>query len=227
MISTTEAKRLLCESIEDLKQRNAYLSQDDYAADIINVACRYFIKRGTGFTAGPNAMAYYFQNYPSMSADVSAFVGSIRDSYPSLINSATIESLTQNICLNLGWDGMPGFLDEYFYQKHGQRPSGNVERYNFISSYHKRYEYGTCTQTSSVDREVSLTFTENKNKMSVVITPSLSRKESRLQSKSGSTYTYIGNDPDYRFVVTFDSSDDISHFSLELIPRHLRLEYFE
>lgn len=228
MISTSIAKNLLLESLSDLEAKKSFLSPDDYAADIINVTCKYFIENERGIKSGPNAMMHFTTNYMNKSDDVKLFIESIKSDYPHLLTSQNIQNLVQNVCLNIGWDGMPGFLEDYFYKTHGISVANDTEHYEFISSSHKRYQYDALVSTSNVDRNISLMFSNNKKKMAVTITPTLSRKESHFDHQDGDSFFYKGiTDPDYVFEVHFDSYDDVDFFALELRSRNLRLEYFE
>lgn len=223
-MNNAEVKKMLLESLHDLKARRAFLSQDDIAADIINIICKYILSNET-VQCGPNAMYYFPSNYMNYKDIVEGFVSSIKSEYS--LSQSNIESLAQNVCLNLGWDGMPGFLDDYFSKNHGIVGNSNLEHFEYISSFHKRFEYGALTEQSEVDRLISLSFRENKTKMAVTITPSLTRKEARLVKRNGDVLIYEGTDPDYLFEIHFDSFDEVNFFALDLKPRHLRLEYYE
>ena len=187
MVSTKKAYNLLVESLSDLEERNGQLSPDDYAADIINVTCQYLIDNNYCYRNGVNAMDYFYENYINLRNDVESIISSISGVYPNIVTDQTVESMAQNVCLNIGWVGMPTFLKDYFYKKHGK--TGNVasEFYEFSSS----------------------------------------PKEANLESQLDSRLIYKGIDPEYKFEVVFDEFDDVCGFSVELIDRKIKLEYFE
>ena len=227
MVSTKKAYNLLVESLSDLEERNGQLSPDDYAADIINVTCQYLIDNNYCYRNGVNAMDYFYENYINLRNDVESIISSISGVYPNIVTDQTVESMAQNVCLNIGWVGMPTFLKDYFYKKHGK--TGNVasEFYEFSSSSHIRYENGRAVSKSNVDRQISLTFSNDRQHLLVTITPSLSPKEANLKSQLDSRLIYKGIDPEYKFEVVFDEFDDVCGFSVELIDRKIKLEYFE
>lgn len=223
MINTTTAREQILLSIRDLEKRNLRLSVDDYAADIINVACRYFIQSTSIMKTSDSPMVYYSYNYRVMNNDVRLFVSSVKGYYPFL-NDTAVQSLTENICLNLGWNGMPGFLEDYFYKKHGQG-STQCERIDFFSDNHTRYENNHYVNSSEVDRQISLVFTNNRRSLAVSITPSLSRKEASFLRKEGKDLYYVGTDPDYSFVVRINENDEVELFILILKSKSLKIEY--
>ena len=227
MVSTQEAYNLLIDSISDLEKKNCYLSPDDYAADIINVTCQYFIDNKFNFRKGPVPMAFFSENYMKFRNDAENFIGSISGVYPRIVTAQNIRNMAQNVCLNIGWDGMPSFLNDYFYKKHGKNEESKSEHFEFASSLHERYENGILVSKSDVDRQISLTFTNDRRNMTVRITPSLSLKEARLENRFDSRLVYRGVDPDYRFEVVFNEWGDVGVFSLELKSRCLKLDYFE
>lgn len=227
MVSTQEAYNLLVDSISDLEKRNGYLSPDDYAADIINVTCKYFIDKKFSYRKGPDAMSLFPENYMKFRNDAESFIGSISGRYPRIVTEQNIRNMAQNVCLNIGWNGMSSFLNDYFYKKHGKNEGLKSEHFEFASSFHVRYENGILASKSDADRQISLTFTNDRKNMTVRITPSLSLKEARLENRIDSHLVYRGVDPDYRFDVIFDEWGDVGGFSLELASRRLKLDYFE
>lgn len=227
MIDTDIAKNLLLGSIHDLENKISLLSDDDYAAEIINVTCQYFIEKSDKYVNGANAMLYFQNNFSNLNQEVSVFISSIKKDYPYLLTPSNIQNLTQNICLNLGWNGMKDFLNDYFYKKHGKILDTSEEHYEFSSSFHKRLESDNCIEMSNVDRQISVTLSNDRKCIAVSITPSLTLKVGNLKYQNDNVYKYEGKDPDYLFEFHFDSFGDISFFALELLSRKLRIEYFE
>lgn len=128
----------------------------------------------------------------------------------------------------LAWDGLWNFLREYFQDKLGQ-PIDDIEviTETFNSSFHKRYENNILVSESAVERIIKIVFSEDKKECLLRISPTLSEKKAHLKSSINNNYTYVGSDPDYKFVITFDFLDNIEHVTLILNNRNVRIEYFE
>lgn len=228
MVDVNVARNLLKDSLADLEKRfSSQMSPDDYAADIINVTCRYFLNKYNDISCGDNAMLYFNANYLRFKDEIGIFVGSIRNDYPIIITPQNIIGLTQNICLNIGWNEMPAFLDEYFYKKHGLSNDNLPRKYEYSSSSHIRFEGDTFIERSNVDRQISLSFSKDMKKMSVCIIPTLSLKQGILISQQIRTYIYRSIEEDYIFIVRFDNYEEVDYFSIELKSRHLKIEYSE
>ncbi|WP_300704381.1 hypothetical protein [Bacteroides sp.] len=224
MITDSEARSLVLSSLTDLKNRIGYLNSDDLAADVINVACKWILekcpKRPKVYSVPQMAFADNYSNFRSIAA---IFPNSVGNEYP--IIHQNVENLTQNICLNIGWDGMPGFLEDYFYKKHCATNGFDKDIRVFMSSCHKRYQYGKYVEQSMVPRKVELSFSNGESNLAVSITPSLSRKSARLISRNGNCLIYSGEG--YRFTVNLDDFDEVELFTLEIPDRQLKLEYYE
>ncbi len=128
----------------------------------------------------------------------------------------------------LQWDGLWDFLANYFQNNLGISID-NVERevVKFDSFRHIRYENNLFISESEVERKIAIIFSNNKKTCQVEISPTLSPKQANLHAVSGNTYSYIGTDPDYLFVIDFDQFDNIEKFSLILTNRNVRIDYFE
>lgn len=222
MITLNEAHNLVINSLNDLKSRKMQLSPDDIAADIINVGCKWILEK---CPRRPNVadmpQLTFADNYYNFSDIASVFPKAVVREYPYI--SQFIDDLTKSICLNIGWIGMPSFLDDYFYKNHGVSSGQNIVV--FMSSFHKRYQSGRFIEESVVPRKIELSFNNNEQNLDVTITPSLSRKTSKLRYNNGSTRIYEGDG--YRYTIKFDIFEEVSHFTLELIERDLKLEYYE
>ncbi|WP_027137217.1 hypothetical protein [Gaetbulibacter saemankumensis] len=128
----------------------------------------------------------------------------------------------------LAWDGLWDFLREYFQNKLGQSIDNvDVISETYNSSFHKRYENNAFTSESAVERIIKIIFSEDKKECLLSISPTLSEKKAYLKTTENNRYTYIGSDPDYKFVITFDFLDNVEHVTLILTHRNVRIEYFE
>jgi hypothetical protein len=128
----------------------------------------------------------------------------------------------------LAWDGLWDFLREYFQNKLGKSIDNvNVIAETYNSSFHKRYENNVFISESVVERIIKILFSDDKKECLLGISPTLSEKKAYLKTTENNIYTYIGSDPDYKFVITFDFLDNIEHVTLILTNRNVRIEYFE
>ena len=130
--------------------------------------------------------------------------------------------------VTLDWDGLWDFLRGYFQSKFGESIDDvQIVEEIFNSSSHKRYENEVFISNSNVERIVKIMFSEDKKECLFGISPTLSEKKAYLKIVKNNTYTYIGSDPDYKFIITFDFLDSIDHVTLILDSRNIRIEYFE
>lgn len=138
MMTTTDQDKLrqqILDSLADLGRRYPALQDDDIAADIINVVCRYVIALDPAERkTAAQPMLHFPHNWACFSRFVYAVVFSLSGELGGIINAQTAQSLTQNICFNLGWSGMPAFLDQYFAEKHGASGAKDGRQIEFISA---------------------------------------------------------------------------------------------
>lgn len=124
MVDTNKARKLITSSLRALKAKNPNPLVDDYAADIINVTCKYFLENGYEVKSGPQhlAMSFFTENFMNLEDDVVDFISSAQDEYPNILTATNIKQLTQSVCLNLGWNGMYAFVLDYFSKKGPSNP---------------------------------------------------------------------------------------------------------
>lgn len=220
-------KQQILDSIKDLERRFSVLSNDDIAADIINVICKYIItNKILDYRTSEHPMLSFQYNWTICSSFVRQVILSLKDDLSGIVSSKTSESLTQNVCLNLGWSEMPVFLDNYFIEKHGTSLSEEREFFDFISIRHERYINECIVSKSQVDRNIRISCWNNRENITIEINPTLSLKKAYLKKKYNHLYIYNGEDPDYFFEVRFDDNDDIDYVSVSLQSRNLKLSFY-
>lgn len=153
------------------------------------------------------------------------YVKSGMSSYPQMSN---LTGAFHGYMATLQWNGLRDYLRDYFFSKFGVKIDNvEFERVTFFSSNHKRFEDGILVSEDLADRIIELSFSENKQKCLVRISPTLSDKNSKLLKIIGNTFIFVGINSDYKFEITFDDFDSIENFSLELVNRKVRIQYFE
>lgn len=227
MADTNKLRQLILNSLMDLKSRYNSLSNDDIAVDLINVICNYIITyKNLDFKSGAQPMLFFQYNWNNCSSFVAEVILSLENELSGVISKQTCQALSQNICLNLGWDGMPVFLDNYFSEKHGQALLNDREFFDFMSIKHERYVSNCMEAISQVDRNIKISCWNDRNDMTIEITPTLSLKKAHLINKSKHLYIYEGDDPDYIFEIRFDEADEVVCVSVLLLSRNLKLLFY-
>lgn len=220
-------KKQVLESLFELKEIQSSLTNDNIAADIINVVCKYIItNKNVTYKTSAEPMDSFLYNWDNCSPFVRDVVLSLRNELYGIISEQTSEALTQNICFNLGWSEMPAFLDNYFSEKHVQTLNEDKEIFDFMSISHERYVNGFMVAGSKVDRNIKIVCWNNRKDMTIEIFPTLSLKKSHLENKFDNLYIYRGEDSDYIFEVKYDEFDDITYVSVSLLSRHLKLSFY-
>lgn len=209
------AKILLAKSLQNLQGRKGNITLDNVDAEVINLACLEILKnRRSGKQTDEVSICEAF---------TSAGQELIKE-YKS--DRATIGSF--GIMQNIEWEGMWDFLRNYFQKNHGLSIDGvEVENLTFYSTVHRRFENEQLVTESPAERVVNLAFSDNRKEVLVSVEPTLSPKPANLKEKNSNVSVYHGVDPDYRFTVEFDSFGEVQKFTMELLPRGLKLIYLE
>lgn len=227
MMQADMLKQDILTSLADLKRRFGTLSNDDIAADIINVICKHIISSTKfNYKTSSQPMMFFQNNWANCSSYVMEVVSSLRKELPEIITEQTTMALTQNVCFNLGWNEMPAFLDNYFSEKHEQSSLNGEEQFDFMSIKHERFVNNCMVANSQVDRNIRISCWNGRRDMTIAINPTLSLKRAHLVRRSHNLYIYQGVDPDYIFEVRFDDFDDIDYVSVSLSSRNLKLAFY-
>ena len=227
-----EAKRILIESISNLKKRRGNITANDVEAEVINNACLCILKnQKEKIQKGNTIEEMFFEAFKSTEDAIpiaKAFTDSAMDLFPQYYAEQNAVMATMGIQQNVAWEGMWDYLRDYFQQNHGiQIDEIETTPLFFYSTEHKRYENDNFVSESKIERTINLNFISDKKELVVSIAPSLSPKKSYLISNNSNEYKYRGSDPDYLFTVTFDDFDEVKNFILEMPNRKLKIIYFE
>jgi hypothetical protein len=126
------------------------------------------------------------------------------------------------------WDGLWGFLYEYFDSKLGFKIDSEVRKtLRFDSTCHNRYEFDELVTSSEALRKVQIVLSQDMKNAQFSISQTLSNKEGTLISVKDNQYRYIGTDPDFLFEFTLDSFGNLESFSIIRRDKNLRIDYME
>jgi hypothetical protein len=204
------AKKILALSVANLQNRRGEIYAEDLEREVINNACLYILQN----------------NINDIFQITSCFTEAALELFPTFYGPRELVAANMGIRQNIQWDGMWNFLSDYFEANHGVSiDNTESETILFYSTKHNRYENYQLVSSSEVERTINLKLKENE--LLVTIAPTLSAKEATLVSENNGVKSYLGNDPDYRFSITFDDFDEVVEFCLEMPNRNLRIEYYE
>jgi len=117
-------------------------------------------------------------------------------------------------------------LRDYFQKKHGIAiDSIKAEPLIFYSTRHTRFENNEIVSEDDVERNININFFNKKEKIIVSIEPTLSAKTAFVSGKNDKIWTYVGEDPDYKFIIHLDKFEEVDKFVLELPNRNLKIIY--
>ena len=233
------AQMLLAASITNLTKLRGTITDEEIQTETINVTCKYLLERYKGELKqvhDTNEISKVISyNHAIVYNDVLLFVKSARNLYPNQTLSthtytgqswseSTLILIIPNIC----WAGMWGFLRTYFLQNHKIAIDKiEISTTIFNSGRHVRYQQGIKVGESLEIRIVQLVFNEQLSEVEVSISPSLSPKTAKLISKSGAGHLYLGDDPDYQFLIIYDEFEDVEKFELFMPNRSLKIVYHD
>jgi hypothetical protein len=227
MIEINKLRQEILNSLADLRKRYITLTKDDIIADIINVICNYIIiHKNLNYKTNVQPIIHFQYNLNNCAFFIKEVLSSLDIDQHLVVTEETIQSLTQNICFNLGWSEMPIFLNNYFSEKHGLKIYDDIENFDFMSIRHERYVNESIVARSQVDRNIKISCWNNRKDMSIEINPTLSLKRAYLINKLSNLYLYKGEDSDYRFEVRFTEFDEIDYISVSLLSRNLKLSFY-
>lgn len=226
MISSSGASDLLLKSMNELISHTKQFTVGDLTAEINIVAAKYILDNYSPQTS-TNPTTYFQANKAQYASIARVFASAMSDQYPTVLTPSVINDLVDNICKGIGYSDTPVAIAEYLKDRHGKTVGMGGENYDFMSSRHERYQYGSFVEASNVQRLVHINASPDWRNIMVTITPTLSAKTAHLVRREGNKLFYTGSDPDYEFVVELDDLDEIVFFSLVRKDRNLRLDYYE
>ncbi len=227
MISQEEARDLLVASMNELIFRNGmHFTQRDLIAEINIVSVKYILDNYSPMKDS-NPMTYLSNNTKQFGGIARTFAMALANQYPTILTNDVVNELVKNICMGVGFTGVNDVIADYMREKHGIELADDGESYDFMSSRHERYQYGSFVEASEVQRLVHITSSYDWQKISVGITPTLTTKQAYLSKRDGNKLHFTGVDPDFQFVVELDDFEEVVFFSLERKDKCLRIDYYE
>jgi hypothetical protein len=219
----SEYKNILKQYVNEYEERIGSISKDELTPLVVNLTCLVAIKNDAG---------------KSMQQEIAQGFGSAAlELFSHKYSLAEAEHLKFAVNVNLEWDGISNFLNEYFTSKLGVKVfDSDAEIEEFYSSYHVRFESLVETSRSEIQRLIKFSFENDKQKVIVSIhnpgndgewMPGLSPKVARLDKSIDNINYYRGDDPDFYFEIWHDSFGTIEHFVLNREDNDLKIAYFE
>lgn len=230
MINETEVINILGKGLQNIQERQGFLSLQDVEAEVINQACKYIIQNFSNQVNAVhdiNKIGTVIMGNMKFQPIALVFVDAASTIFPNEYGEKERTAAFQCIYSNISWAGMWDFLRDYFQKKHGvQIDNVKSEPMIFYSQRHTRFERGIQVSESVVERNVNINFFNGQSEIIVSIEPTLSAKKAYLFSNSNNILVYNGADPDYRFTLKLDKFDEVEEFILELPNRALKLCYY-
>ncbi len=225
MITKEQARNLILDSLREFRQYNGdRLTVNDLASEIFIVAAKYIIENYHPNASSENPYDIMNENTEKFGDEAVIFASALKEIYPNDLDEEMINRIKENILMAIGVCQTKELIEEYLLDKHGT--SKNGKRFKLSSFSHKRFEQGHLMEYSQEEREIILTFSNDKTKMSVLINPSLSLKKSTLKRKDYTESVYEGLDPNYKFIVRYNNDgNEIESFVLKRNDIQIAIEY--
>ena len=227
-----KAREILIKHVSNLQSRRNQIFTEDLEAEVINTACLEILKKRKEKTSDSKSIRALFGAILSSTNDLMPIAKSFTDAatelFPQNYSQREAASALLGISNNVMWEGMWDFLRDYYQKNHGWSIDDvQTDTIIFYSTRHQRFENGTLTSQSEVERTININKVEDSKEIIVSIEPSLSPKKGFLKEASGNKEIYNGYDPDFRFHIYYDEFREIERFILERTDRNLKLHYFE
>lgn len=225
------ALAILQDGFQNLIGRKGSITIDDLEGEVNFQCCRYILENyGDKVVSVPDINRIndvIGANKNLFTSIISDFLRAAYQIFPNHWQVGKDGIFIHMIAANLSWSGMWDHLVTYFLKEHGEDIDDNKkESLIFYSQKHHRFEFNKFVSEAVVERNVNITFFNDGEYIMVSIEPSLSSKKAKLSSNQGQKLIYIGEDPDYRFTIELDAYDEVEKFTLELLDRSVKIEYF-
>lgn len=118
------AKKILEDSLSNLKRIKGHLNTSDIEADIMNVACLELLKENDSWIKkgddNDSIMEVMYLNYMKYSEDVELYFDAASLLYPSIYRNPNKDIFVGLVIKNATWSGMWDFLRKYFKDNHNR-----------------------------------------------------------------------------------------------------------
>jgi len=224
-----QIKEMLRNSLENLTSRQGGLTLQDFETEIIYQASKFLIKNfkdDLKTVHDINLINAVLSENKKFQPIVKIFVESGAEMLPEQYTDEHKKAAYHAIYTNISWGGMWDHLRDYFQKKHGIAiDSIKAEPLIFYSTRHTRFENNEIVSEDDVERNININFFNKKEKIIVSIEPTLSAKTAFVSGKNDKIWTYVGEDPDYKFIIHLDKFEEVDKFVLELPNRNLKIIY--
>lgn len=224
-----QIKEVLRSSLGNLTHRQGGLTLQDFETEIIYQASKFLIKNfrdDLKTVHDINLINTVLPDNKKFQQIIKIFIEAGTEMLPEQYTNEHQEAAYNAIYMNISWSGMWDHLRDYFQKKHGIAiDSIKAEPLIFYSIKHTRFENNEVVSQDDVERNININFFNEKEKIIVSIEPTLSAKTAFISEKNDKAWTYIGEDPDYKFIIYLDKFEEVDKFILELPNRNLKIIY--
>lgn len=225
------ALSILEDGFQNLINRKGSINIDDMEAEVNFQCCRYILENyGEKVQSVPdvnninNVVSHNVANFNTIIAD---FLRAGNQMFSEHWQVDKDGIFIHMIAANLSWAGMWDYLTTYFMREHGEDiDDSKKESLIFYSQKHYRFENNIFVSEAVVERNVNITFFNDGEYVMISVEPTLSSKKAYLQSRSGNLLTFRGEDIDYKFILELDAYAEVEKFTLEVLSRRIKLEYY-
>lgn len=222
---------ILEDGFKNLIARKGSLTMEDVEGEVNLQCCRYILENyGDRVISVPDVnrindvIGHNSINFNTIIRD---FIRSAYNLFPDHWQVDKDGIFIHMIAANLSWSSMWDHLVTYFMREHGEDiDNSKKESLIFYSQKHHRFENNNFINEAVVERNVNITFFNDGEYIMVSIEPSLSNKKAYLESRKGNLLTFRGDDKDYKFSIVLDDYEEVEMFTLELVNRGLKIEYY-
>ena len=156
MITEQQARDLLVTSMTDLISKNGMqFSAKDLLAEINVVAVKYILDNYSPQNDA-NPMTYLSANTQKYGGIARVFAVALYDQYSTVLTPSVVNDLVSNICQGISFNGVRQVISDYMRDRHGVEVASDGENYDFMSSRHERYQFGSFVEASEVQRLIHI-----------------------------------------------------------------------
>ena len=109
---------------------------------------------------------------------------------------------------------MYDFLKIYYAENHGKEiDNKGTNKIIFKSSSHTRHENGLISSAIAY-RRIEINFLNERKRLLIEINPTISSKTAYLVYDTTNKKKYKGDDPDFEFILNFNSNNEIEEVTM-------------